>query len=60
MATRLVVASDEDVKAFSEQPENENTKKTGFQGILENCDETKANVLFVSAEQISKVCSERG
>lgn len=27
MATRLVVASDEDVKAFSEQPENENTKK---------------------------------
>ena len=27
MATRLVVASDEDVKAFSEQPENENSKK---------------------------------
>ena len=27
MAPRFAVASDEDVKAFSEQPKNENTKK---------------------------------
>ena len=46
-AARFVVVSDDDVNAFSEQQENENTKKKTlyhlkiFREFLETCDEKR-------------------
>ena len=56
MAAIFVVASEEDVTAFSEQQRNENTKKKQqydlniFKEFFKSCDETKVNFCSVRAE----------
>ena len=56
MAAIFVVASEEDVTAFSEQQKNENTKKKQqydlniFKEFFKSCDETKVNFWSVRAE----------
>ena len=61
-AARFVVVSDDDVNAFSEQQENENTKKKTlydlkiFREFLETCDEKREieNVTPVELQAIIK------
>ena len=61
-AARFVVVSDDDVNAFSEQQENENTKKKTlydlkiFREFLETCDEKREieNVTPVELQTIIK------
>ena len=64
MAAIFVVASEEDVTAFSEQQKNENTKKKQqydlniFKEFFKSCDDTKVNFCSVRAELPSYVRSE--
>ena len=64
MAAIFVVASEEDVTAFSEQQKNENTMKKQlhdlniFKEFFESCDEAKVNFCPVRAKLPTKVRSE--